>query len=123
MEGQDVVSFSDSHQRNSLGGVSWRGAVAHFKAIPAGILKEHGVIAGFVVHWSFDVAGAGTFGDLRHPVNLVRVRCPESNSVLVGDMAGRFGNTEELCDVAIGSLKLQPAFDASVARKPQRRQQ
>src|SRR5262245_19411561 len=51
--------------------------VAHFKAISARIFKENGVVAGFIIHRTFDVSRARACGDFRDSVNVRRAFSPE----------------------------------------------
>ena len=88
-------------------------------AISARIFKENGVVAGFVIHRTFDVARARACGDFRNPVDVRRAFSPEGYCVFLGNMARGFSDAEKFRDRAIRRLELQPSFDIRSASNPQ----
>ena len=77
------------------------GAITYLQSVSAGILEEDCIITSLVLHRHFNVASTGLPSDFCHPVDLARAFRPKGNPVLIGNMTGRFGPTEELGD-AIG---------------------
>jgi hypothetical protein len=94
-------------------------AVAYFKSVAAGVLKENGVVTGLIIHRSFDVPGARARCEFRNPVHVCRALSPESYPVLIANVSGRFCDAEKLSDDAIRRLELQPSFNRHSARKSQ----
>jgi len=93
--------------------------MAYLQSVAAGILKEYCVVSWLVLHRTFDVASPGTPRDFCQPFNLALALRPKSNPVLVRDMAVGLGYPEELGDVIVRGLELQPALDPGVSTEAQ----
>src|SRR5262245_48032430 len=91
------------------------GATTYLQSVPARILEEYYIVTSLVLHLPFNIASTGLPSDFCQPVNLARALRPKGNPVLIGKMTGRFGHTEELGDVGVRCLELQPPFDTNVA--------
>ena len=95
------------------------GAITYLQSVSAGILEEDCIVTSLVLHRPFNIASTGLPSDFCQPVNLARAFRPKGNPVLIGNMTARFGYTEELGDVGVRCLELQPAFDTDVASEAQ----
>src|SRR5215467_10508995 len=98
--------------------------VTDFQAIPAGILKEDGIVARFLVERTLNIPRACAYDKRGQALDLAQTVGPKRETTFIGGMLWRLRHSHKL-RLAIRSfgLVLQPSFDCDLACEPQRGQE
>ena len=97
--------------------------MANLETVSARVFEENGVIEYRLKSRTFNIPGARANCNVGQQIYLIHAFGPEGNSILIGRMGRGFCDAEELGDLTVGGLELQPAGDPRLTSEPKRREQ
>src|SRR5215813_1904004 len=71
-------------------------SVTDFQAIPAGILKEDGVVARFLVERALNIPCAGAYDKRGEPLDFAQTVGPKRDTTFIGGMLWRLHHSHKL---------------------------